>query len=156
MRIEGRHVLPLVRIVRPRTRPLALRPRRHDLEKSLRATSPAVRFMLPSASLPRLPRVRRRGVVASAWWRALAAAACVALVVALGMAESSAWYFDYVNFNATGCRPTPPSSRFSWGPAPLSVSRARRGDGVRRRSTTLGGLTRDVDGISLAYFVAAS
>ena len=133
------HVLPLVRIVRPRTRP----------SLSVRATT----WKNPSGCLPgwfascfasRRPPLAylgsaRRGSSLARWRTLMPLQCCVALVVALGMAESSAWYFDYVNFNATGYRPyaaTVFAVLLGSARKALSVSRARRGDRVRRRSTT--------------------
>ena len=99
-----------------------------------------VRFMLPFygvLSLAYLGARRRDRRLRPKWHTLMPLRYCVALVVALGMAESSAWYFDYVNFNATGyalrrhrLRGSPRVARRR-----SLVSRARRGDGVRRRST---------------------
>ena len=123
-----------------------------------------VRFMLPFygvLSLAYLALGAAWVVASAAKWRTLMPLQyCVALVVALGMAESSAWYFDYVNFNATGYRPYA-ATVFAvlLGSARKALSRSlvlvvAMGYGVAR--PTLGGLTRDVVGLSLAYFVAAS
>ena len=123
-----------------------------------------VRFMLPFygvLSLAYLALGAAWVVASAAKWRTLMPLQyCVALVVALGMAESSAWYFDYVNFNATGYRPYA-ATVFAvlLGSARKALSRSlvlvvAMGYGVVR--PTLGGLTRDVVGLSLAYFVAAS
>lgn len=123
-----------------------------------------VRFMLPFYGFLSLAYLALGAawVVASAarWQTLMPLQYCVALVVALGMAESSAWYFDYVNFNATGYRPYA-ATVFAvlLGSARKALSRSlvlvvAMGYGVVR--PTLGGVTRDVVGLSLAYFVAAA
>lgn len=85
---------------------------------------------------------------------------CITVVVALGMIEMSTWYFDYVNFNATGFRP------YVTTVAAVLISSARKtvsrslvlvvsmGYGVVR--PTLGGLTKKVISLSAAYFVATA
>ena len=85
---------------------------------------------------------------------------CVAAVIAVSMVEYATWYFDFVNFNATGFRP-PFATLVAvlLGSARKAASRTlvlivSMGYGVVR--PTLGGLTRDVAATCAAYFVASA
>lgn len=84
---------------------------------------------------------------------------CITLVVFLGMCEMATWYFDYVNFNATGSRPY---GTTVWavvlGALRKTVSRllilvVSMGFGVVR--PTLGGLSGKVIALGGGYMVAS-
>lgn len=84
---------------------------------------------------------------------------CVTAVVALGMLEMSAWYFDFVNFNASGFRPVDITVwAVTLGAVRKTVSRVlilvvAMGFGVVR--PTLGGLSGRVLSLGAAYFLAS-
>eukprot|EP00475_Leptophrys_vorax_P027983 TRINITY_DN4013_c0_g2_i1.p2 TRINITY_DN4013_c0_g2~~TRINITY_DN4013_c0_g2_i1.p2 ORF type:complete len:337 (+),score=12.61 TRINITY_DN4013_c0_g2_i1:138-1013(+) len=96
----------------------------------------------------------------SRFWRdVLQLQNCITAVVALGMVEMSAWYFDFVNFNATGSRPIGITVwAVSVGAVRKTVSRililvVAMGFGVVR--PTLGGLSGKVMALGGAYLLAA-
>lgn len=83
---------------------------------------------------------------------------CITVVIALGMSEMSTWYFDFVNFNATGFRPYNITVwAVTLGSVRKTVSRmlilvVSMGFGVVR--PTLGGLTSKVILLGATYFLA--
>mmetsp|Transcript_63656 Transcript_63656/g.201285 ORF Transcript_63656/g.201285 Transcript_63656/m.201285 type:complete len:304 (+) Transcript_63656:851-1762(+) len=84
----------------------------------------------------------------------------ITLVMALGMIEMSTWYFDYVNFNATGFRPyLNTMCAVLLGSVRKTLSRmlilvVSMGFGVVR--PTLGGITRKVLALGMGYFVGSA
>ncbi|GJP75317.1 hypothetical protein CLOP_g5770 [Closterium sp. NIES-67] len=84
---------------------------------------------------------------------------CITAVLFLGMVEMAAWYFDFVNFNASGYRPMGITVwAVSVGAVRKTVSRililvVAMGFGVVR--PTLGGLSGKVLALGGAYLVAA-
>mmetsp|Transcript_40522 Transcript_40522/g.114793 ORF Transcript_40522/g.114793 Transcript_40522/m.114793 type:complete len:526 (+) Transcript_40522:220-1797(+) len=85
---------------------------------------------------------------------------CISILIALCMTEASIWYFDYVNFNTTGFRP---HLTTLWAVllgslrkclARIVILVVSMGYGVVR--PTLGGLTKTVWAMGLAYFAAVS
>eukprot|EP00271_Cylindrocystis_brebissonii_P009131 TRINITY_DN23798_c0_g1_i1.p1 TRINITY_DN23798_c0_g1~~TRINITY_DN23798_c0_g1_i1.p1 ORF type:complete len:527 (-),score=95.10 TRINITY_DN23798_c0_g1_i1:937-2517(-) len=83
---------------------------------------------------------------------------CITAVLFLGMSEMATWYFDFVNFNATGFRPYGITVwAVTLGAVRKTVSRmlilvVSMGFGVVR--PTLGGLTRLVLALGGVYFLA--
>ncbi|KAI7985800.1 Transmembrane protein 87A [Camellia lanceoleosa] len=87
------------------------------------------------------------------WKEVLPLQNCITLVITLGMFEMALWYFDYVEFNETGVRPTGTTVwAVTFGSVKRTVSRliilmVAMGYGVVR--PTLGGLTsKNVGAIS--------
>ncbi|EFJ12095.1 hypothetical protein SELMODRAFT_182621 [Selaginella moellendorffii] len=84
---------------------------------------------------------------------------CITLVIGLGMAEMATWYFDYVNFNATGKRPVGITLwAVTIGAVKKTLSRilvliVSMGYGVVQ--PTLGGLTSKVLFLGGTFFVAS-
>lgn len=84
---------------------------------------------------------------------------CITVVIALGMCEMAMWYFEYVNFNASGYRPMGITLwAVTLGAIRKTVSRllilvVSMGYGVVR--PTLGGLTSKVIVLGGTYFLAS-
>ncbi|CAM6101629.1 unnamed protein product [Calypogeia fissa] len=93
------------------------------------------------------------------WKEILQLQNCITAVIALGMCEMATWYFDYVNFNATGKRPIGITVwAVTFSAVKKTVSRllilvVSMGYGVVL--PTLGGLTSKVILLGATYFVAA-
>lgn len=85
---------------------------------------------------------------------------CITSIVALGMMEMSTWYFDYVNFNATGSRPLMTTFyAVLLGCLRKTISRAlvlivSMGFGVVL--PYLGAIQKKIIALSASYFVAVS
>eukprot|EP00245_Coleochaete_scutata_P015196 TRINITY_DN6678_c0_g1_i1.p1 TRINITY_DN6678_c0_g1~~TRINITY_DN6678_c0_g1_i1.p1 ORF type:complete len:547 (-),score=115.02 TRINITY_DN6678_c0_g1_i1:697-2337(-) len=83
---------------------------------------------------------------------------CITVVIFLGMAEMATWYFDFVNFNATGFRPYGITLwAVTLGAVRKTLSRTlllvvSMGYGVVR--PTLGGLSTKVVILGVTYFIA--
>lgn len=84
---------------------------------------------------------------------------CITVVITLGMFEMALWYFDYVEFNETGIRPTGTTVwAVSFGTVKRTVARliilmVSMGYGVVR--PTLGGLTSKVIMLGSTFFLAS-
>lgn len=84
---------------------------------------------------------------------------CISAVIALGMSEMALWYFEFLNFNATGIRPMGITMwAVTLGAVRKTVSRllilvVSMGFGVVR--PTLGGLTSKVLFLGGTYFLAS-
>jgi hypothetical protein len=93
------------------------------------------------------------------WKEILQLQNCITAVIALGMCEMATWYFDYVNFNATGKRPIGITIwAVTFSAVKKTVSRllilvVSMGYGVVL--PTLGGLTSKVLLLGGTYFAAA-
>ncbi|WCJ39379.1 Lung seven transmembrane receptor family protein [Euphorbia peplus] len=84
---------------------------------------------------------------------------CITMVITLGMFEMAFWYFDYVEFNETGVRPTGITIwAVTFGSIKRTVARllilmVSMGYGVVR--PTLGGLTSKVLMLGVTFFLAS-
>ncbi|CAH9055881.1 unnamed protein product [Cuscuta epithymum] len=93
------------------------------------------------------------------WREVLTLQNCITLVITLGMLEMALWYFDYVEFNETGVRPTGITVwAVTFGTVKRTVSRivilmVSMGYGVVR--PTLGGITSKVLMLGGTFFIAS-
>ncbi|CAL5439419.1 unnamed protein product [Camellia sinensis] len=93
------------------------------------------------------------------WKEVLPLQNCITLVITLGMFEMALWYFDYVEFNETGVRPTGTTVwAVTFGSVKRTVSRliilmVAMGYGVVR--PTLGGLTSKVLMLGATFLLAS-
>ncbi|VFQ98613.1 unnamed protein product [Cuscuta campestris] len=93
------------------------------------------------------------------WREVLTIQNCITLVITLGMFETALWYFDYVEFNETGVRPTGITVwAVTFGTVKRTVSRliilmVSMGYGVVR--PTLGGITSKVLMLGGTFFIAS-
>ncbi|XP_073295865.1 uncharacterized protein [Primulina huaijiensis] len=93
------------------------------------------------------------------WREVLPLQNCITLVITLGMFEMAFWYFDYIEFNETGVRPTGITVwAVTFGTVKRTISRliiliVSMGYGVVR--PTLGGLTSKVLLLGGTFFVAS-
>ncbi|KZV58790.1 transmembrane protein 87A-like [Dorcoceras hygrometricum] len=93
------------------------------------------------------------------WREVLPLQNCITLVITLGMFEMAFWYFDYIEFNETGVRPTGITVwAVTFGTVKRTISRliiliVSMGYGVVR--PTLGGLTSKVLSLGGTFFVAS-
>ncbi|XP_057976352.1 uncharacterized protein LOC131163693 [Malania oleifera] len=93
------------------------------------------------------------------WREIIALQNCITVVITLGMLEMALWYFDYVEFNKTGIRPTGTTVwAVTFGSIKRTVARliilmVSMGYGVVR--PTLGGLTSKVIMLGATFFLAS-
>nr|GMD30394.1 transmembrane protein 87A-like [Ipomoea batatas] len=93
------------------------------------------------------------------WREVLTLQNCITLVITLGMCEMALWYFDYLEFNETGVRPTGITVwAVTFGTVKRTISRliilmVSMGYGVVR--PTLGGITSKVLMLGGTFFIAS-